>query len=261
MILLSDATSGLRSFGTVSVWPWVGTEVILVASLFIVVFLFAIILIQQHRQVKLLRKQIGRTKEDTSQKIRRYYEYLLGIQSVSHSLASATDPQVSFDRLVQVCLHIFECEQASLMLLDSKHQELEVRSAIGHADKALVCGARQAVGDGVAGWVAAHREALLLGPNMDAQQFRDFQPKNVPISAAMVVPIIVRDELVGVLNVGNTSRSISYDQEDLQTLQTFAEHAGICIRHMERTQWMRAAGQRSEQPLGEWTGNDKSNAA
>jgi signal transduction protein with GAF and PtsI domain len=55
----------------------------------------------------------------------------------------------------------------------------------------------------------------------------------------MVVPIILRDELVGVLNVSTRSRKTIYDENDLKTLQVFAENVGACIRHTEQASWMR----------------------
>jgi GAF domain-containing protein len=55
----------------------------------------------------------------------------------------------------------------------------------------------------------------------------------------MVVPIIVRDELVGVLNVSSRSRDVVYDENDLLALQGFASSAGACIRHTEQASWIR----------------------
>jgi hypothetical protein len=55
----------------------------------------------------------------------------------------------------------------------------------------------------------------------------------------MVVPIIVRDDLVGVLNVSSRSKDIIYESEDLLALEGFSSSAGVCIRHTEHVNWMR----------------------
>ena len=70
-------------------------------------------------------------------------------------------------------------------------------------------------------------------------KYPDLELKDWALSAAMVVPIIVRDELVGVLNISTTSPEIEYYDSDLQALQVFAENAGACIRHAEHVEWMR----------------------
>jgi GAF domain-containing protein len=56
----------------------------------------------------------------------------------------------------------------------------------------------------------------------------------------MVVPVILRDELVGVINVSSRSRGVEFDQDDIRALQAFAENVGAAIRHTEQADWMRA---------------------
>jgi GAF domain-containing protein len=56
----------------------------------------------------------------------------------------------------------------------------------------------------------------------------------------MVVPVILRGELVGVINVSTRSPDINFDDDDLRALQVFAENVGAAIRHTEQTEWMRA---------------------
>ena len=65
----------------------------------------------------------------------------------------------------------------------------------------------------------------------------------------MVVPIILRDELVGVLNVSSRSHKVNYDKTDLKALEVFAENVGSCIRHTEQATWMRQTVQKLQQSL------------
>jgi GAF domain-containing protein len=55
----------------------------------------------------------------------------------------------------------------------------------------------------------------------------------------MIVPIIVRDELVGVISVSTRASDAKLADEDLHALQVFALNAGTCIRHTEQVVWMR----------------------
>ena len=231
---------------------WSGTDVVLLGGLSILVVMFAVYLTLQQRRLMSLRSELEETREKTSVQIRKHYERLLAVYTVSQTMASETDPQAVFDRMARVCYDTFSCEQVSLMLLDSTRTALEVRSAFGHADGLEIVGRRQALGIGIAGWVAETHEALLLGPDIDPAQFRDFRLKEGRPSWSMVVPILLRDELVGVVNVSSRSPEISYDQEDLQALLVFAENAGICIRHTEQTEWMRQTNRKLEAALAEY---------
>jgi GAF domain-containing protein len=55
----------------------------------------------------------------------------------------------------------------------------------------------------------------------------------------MIVPILVRQELVGVLNVASREPKHMYTEDDLNAFEVFAQNAGTCIRHAEQSTWMR----------------------
>jgi GAF domain-containing protein len=115
-----------------------------------------------------------------------------------------------------------------------------VRSASGHDDAEKVLGTRQKIGEGVAGYVAAQAKPVLLGAGkLDGQTFLALRTQRRAPEAAIVVPILVRDELVGVINVASDRAGTVYDDEDLQALQVFAENVGSCIRHTQQAEWMR----------------------
>jgi putative methionine-R-sulfoxide reductase with GAF domain len=124
------------------------------------------------------------------------------------------------------------------MLLDADTSELVVQSVAGKVDPDKVIGVRQRLGEGIAGWVAEQGEAMIV----DDHEFKKIQPADLAgkrMNEAMVVPIKVRDELVGVLNVGSASSITRYGDQDLKALQVFSENAGACIRHAQQAQWMR----------------------
>jgi hypothetical protein len=241
-------------------WPWPKTDVVLLGGLSFLVVMFAIYLTHQQRRLMAVRAELEETRERTSAQIRKHYERLVAVYTISQTMASETNPQAVFDRMARVCYDTFSCEQVSLMLIDDTRSALQVRSAMGHLDAPHIIGARQELGIGIAGWVAENREAILLGPDFDPRQFRDFSLKVVRPSWAMVVPILLRDELVGVLNVSSRSPEISYDQEDLQALLVFAENIGICIRHTEQTEWMRQTNRKLEAALLEYEAEKRKTA-
>jgi signal transduction protein with GAF and PtsI domain len=100
-------------------------------------------------------------------------------------------------------------------------------------------GARLKLGEGIAGWAAKKGQALLIGSDFDPAKYPELELRNATLASAMVVPIVLRDELVGVLNVSTRSHKTSYDNDDLRSLQVFAENVGSCIRHAEQATWMR----------------------
>jgi GAF domain-containing protein len=86
---------------------------------------------------------------------------------------------------------------------------------------------------------------------VDPGRYPGFRPKGEQITAAMVVPIEARGELIGVLNASSRTENHEYTEEDLQALQVFAEHAGIACRHAEQADWMRQTIRRLDAALQE----------
>jgi signal transduction protein with GAF and PtsI domain len=125
------------------------------------------------------------------------------------------------------------------MMVNEDTLELETRATTGHANEDQVRAATVKIGEGIAGWVAEKREPIILTNETSLERYPNLKLKDKSISAAMVVPILLRDELVGVLNISTQSPDTMYTKEDLQALQVFAESAGTCIRHTEHVEWMR----------------------
>jgi signal transduction protein with GAF and PtsI domain len=158
---------------------------------------------------------------------------------LSGAVGDENDPRLVFDKLTQLCMDIFGSDKVSLMLLDDNTQEFVVRVALGFPEDRYIIGSRRKIGEGIAGWVALHREPLLLGRDVDFSKFEGRVPESSELHSAMVIPLVVRDRVAGVLSVSNDATAADYNQDDLVTLQVFAETAEYCIRHAENTDWMR----------------------
>lgn len=244
-----------------TIWPWANTDLILLAGLSVAILLFAGYLTQQQRQVAGLRLELLKANQRSSEKVRQYYDRLAALVNVSRVLATSTDPQAVFDSITTTCLETFDCQQTSLMLLNDQTQELEVRSVKGHDQMARELATLQKVGQGIVGWVAERRKPFVLGRDTGALSSGSAAAQEAPLpAAAMVVPVSLRGELVGVLSVSSSKPGLIYSDDDLQALQVFAETAGICCRHAEQTDWMRQTIQRLDAALQE-RGMDESNWA
>ena len=181
----------------------------------------------------------------------RQHRRLQGILTVSRTIGAESDPDQLYEAITQICRTTYDCDQVSLMTLDETSGNLRVVAANGHRNIDEVLAARVKVGEGISGWVAEHRAPVILGARVDTRQFPGLQiPKNRIVSA-MVVPIILRDELLGVLSVSSRSHRVRFDHEDLETLLVFAETAGIVTRHAEQAAWMRGTIQRLDAALNQ----------
>ena len=234
---------------TGSLWPWSRTESALLVGLSLSVLMFTLYLTQQQRRLAQLRRELLISQRENSDRISRHFDRLVAILHVSRTLGSETDPQAVLEAITDACFETFPSDRVSLMLVNRETNDLEVRSATGTDDMGKVIGARLRIGEGVAGWVAEHQKPLLLGGTVDPEHYENFTVRRHAPRAAMVVPIVLRGELIGVLNVTSHSSDITYTDEDLQALLVFAENAGICCRHAEQSEWMRETIHRLDNEL------------
>ncbi|HUV35955.1 MAG TPA: GAF domain-containing protein [Patescibacteria group bacterium] len=235
---LATAIPPLLSNRVITLWPWVNTELILLVGLSVTILFFVMYLTQQQRSVLAMQSALQELQDRSNDRTRRHYMRLFALLNVSRIIGSETDLDGVFDCITSICVETFSGNRSSLMLYDKEAENLFVRSASG-ADSEKIIGRRQNLGEGIAGWAAKNRQALFLSRYVDLTKYPGLDVEDTTALAAMVVPIIVRDELVGVLNVSTKNADVVYDDEDLRALQVFAENAGSCIRHTELIEWMR----------------------
>lgn len=197
-------------------------------------------LVLQRRDLLRLWDQYQAAQREIAERAEKHSARVYALLNVSRMMVAQNDLTAVFNGVTETCVDVFACHQASLMTFDKDSDSLEVRAVSGKAVPEGMLGTRQKLGVGIAGWVGLRREPLLILPGGKPADYPGIEFKQKDLSAAMVVPIILRDELVGVINVSSRNKKTEFDQEDMRALQVFAENVGVAIRHTEQAEWMRA---------------------
>lgn len=222
-----------------SPWPWLKTDLVLIVGLSLVVLAFIVYLTQQQRQVEKMRKALQKLMEDKTSQIKKDNSRLRALLSVSQKMSMETDTQRVFQAITDICVETFDCQRSSLMLVDKDRGELIIDSVSGETEKDILK-KRIEIGEGIAGWVAEKKKPVLIRNSSDFDKYPELEFNNPAVLSAMIVPIILRDEVIGVLNISSKSENTSFNKEDLNILQVFAENVGVCIRHKEQTDWLKS---------------------
>lgn len=111
----------------------------------------------------------------------------------------------------------------SLLLLDEGKNELKITALRGHHDKSI----RIPMGEGITGYAAQNRELVYIE---DVSQDSRYIDGGNNCRSEVAVPLIVQDEVVGVLNIdiddGRTLQSY-----DLDLLRSLASQIAMTIAH------------------------------
>ena len=150
---------------------------------------------------------------------------LAALMTVGKAVNSVLDIKQVLDIILTSALELLSADGGSIMLLEEDSDELHAVCASGHAQAE---GARQRLGEGIAGYVAQEREPLLIAGPASRERFKNLIMQEAPVESALSVPLINRGEVLGVLNV-HASADRSFTEYDLRALGLFAEHAAVSI--------------------------------
>lgn len=238
LVSLVSVLPPLFSEQIASFWLFSKPQMLVIAGLSLTLLLL-VGLAHQRRYLMALRRQFEAIQRAERERVQRQAARTYALLNVSRVMVEQNDIQTVFDSITKTCVDAFACDQASLMLFDRESTTLVVRAVSGKAVPEGMLGTRQPLGTGVAGFVAQRREPLVLRADQRTN-IPGLELKNSEITAAMIVPVILREELVGVVNVSTRSPEINFDDDDLRALQVFAENVGAAVRHTEQAEWMRA---------------------
>ncbi|MBW2529017.1 MAG: GAF domain-containing protein [Deltaproteobacteria bacterium] len=113
-------------------------------------------------------------------------------------------------------------QRSAILLADTKTGELCIRAARGYGD---VVGTRIAFGTGVTGSVAASGEPALVA---EVSEDDRYLPGVAGGASEMAAPLIVRGELLGVLDTESTEPG-AFSLRDLELFQAFADQAAVAL--------------------------------
>src|SRR3954468_13449977 len=149
---------------------------------------------------------------------------LAALVTVGRAVNSVLNLTQVLDIILSSALELLGADGGSIMLLDSP-DELRAVCVRGnsHAE-----GAHLPVGEGIAGYVAQQREPLLIAGPASKERFKNLVAQDPPVESALSVPLLNRDDLMGVLNV-HAAADRSFTEYDLRALALFAEHAAVSI--------------------------------
>jgi len=113
-------------------------------------------------------------------------------------VGSDLDPGVLLSRISELICQLLDAQACSVMLLDAPRQRLLAKAAYGLRTERMHT-LSFAIGEGVAGWVVQHGEAVVIDDVATDPRFVQLPDARTPIAAMLCVPLMARGEPVGVV--------------------------------------------------------------
>lgn len=157
----------------------------------------------------------------------RSIEQLAVLYRIGRAVCSTLELDEVLDRILDDTLGAFAAEAGSVMLI--KDEYLRIRRARG-LSPAIVESTVVPVGKGIAGYVAASGEMLLLNGKVDSKQFEGAIDRGNLITSSLCAPLRSRNGIMGVIMVRRGS-SEPFSQEQLDFFSSVADQAAIAIEN------------------------------
>ena len=232
----------LQALGRGDETQWLNDTYLATIALVGLVVLFCLYTITKQREIDLMREALEREEHDREDVSTRLSELSMLFQ-VSTTLQLQLRPDIILEIIVRRVVSTLKAQQTSIMIMNEDGTELLTRAAYG-LEAEFSRGARARMGEGIAGWVAERRQAVLLGEKPPSADLGRFYKGNRRITSAICLPLILGERVVGVLNVNRINHPDPFDEHHVEVLKVFGEHIAAVI---ERAEVMERLGSRTRQ--------------
>ncbi|MDD3149346.1 MAG: diguanylate cyclase [Candidatus Gastranaerophilales bacterium] len=137
--------------------------------------------------------------------------------------------------ILEKALNTLDAEKGSLMLYDYSNNDLAIKVVFGLNDKeheerineGLIACTRIRAGEGIAGTVFSQKKAIITNLGSNDPRFKQAIGSNV--RSMLCIPLIVKSECIGVINITNKKGGKLFNQHDLDFMEALANQAAIAI--------------------------------
>ncbi len=173
---------------------------------------------------------------------RKRAEQLAVLNDISRMLTSVLDLNTVLRLVMQAIKSTIQVEEATLFLIDERTRELEFSITLDQQTNKMPF--RLMMGQGIAGWVAQHQQAVIVNDtHQDARFYAQIDEQTgFHTRSILCVPLRGREKIIGVLEVLNKQGGPFTDQ-DLALLESMATPMAIAVENAHLFEKLRTANQ------------------
>lgn len=167
--------------------------------------------------------------------LQRKANFFSSLIDMSVLLTSTFDLDELIRKVLEISQSVMNSEASSVMLLNDEKGVLECRVALGRVGKTLEESFTLKLGQGIAGWVAEHRQPVVVPDVMQDGRFYSGTDKRTGFTtrSIMAAPLIAQGKLLGVAEVVNPLDGRSFNEEDLQLFGTFCRGVSVAVQNAQ----------------------------
>ncbi len=171
---------------------------------------------------------------EANRALERKVKELTALYEVSQSLMMVNDMETVLAKILEQSIETICSQRGSILLIDDDGK-LRVRVAWDKERGRLsLDGASRTElsrGEGIAGWVLEHGEGLISNLGYDDPLFKRTGEHERTIRQLLCVPLKIKNETIGAINLVNKLDGEGFTHEDLKLLSSLASQAAVTIEN------------------------------
>jgi len=158
---------------------------------------------------------------------------MLMLNRLGQELGSTLDLSQVLGRILEAINVLIPAEDNAIWLWDEEQPGwLVCRAAFSSRPERSPVNMRLRVGEGIAGWVAEHRESVAISRLTEDPRFAPtvYTQTGSQARSILAVPLLVRDQVTGVLTIINRTLG-EFDARDRTLVETLAASAAVAVEN------------------------------
>ena len=164
------------------------------------------------------------------------------LAEVGREVASVLDLDELFTRIAQLTRRVIDYRTFGIFLLNDLG-ELEIKIAVKFGEKVDV--PRIRLGEGLVGYAALHREAVLVSDVAQDPRYIRIVPD---VRSELAIPLMLKDRCIGVVDLESPELD-AFSKRDVEILTLLAGQAAVAIENANLYEELRATHERLEKEV------------
>jgi sigma-B regulation protein RsbU (phosphoserine phosphatase) len=146
------------------------------------------------------------------------------LAEIGHEVASVLDLDELFTRIAQLAKRVIDYRTFGILLVNDDNQ-LEMKLAVKYGEKVEV--PRVSLGEGLVGYAALHREAVLVPDVSQDPRYINLVPD---VRSELAIPMLLKDRCIGVVDLESPELD-AFSKRDVEILTLLASQAAVAIEN------------------------------
>jgi sigma-B regulation protein RsbU (phosphoserine phosphatase) len=177
------------------------------------------------------------------ERVRSDAEAFETLAEIGRDVASVLDVDELFERIAHATRRVIDYRTFGLWLLDEARGELEIKIAVQYGEKVVV--PRVALGEGLVGYAALHKEPVLVADVAEDPRYINVV---ADVRSELAIPMLIKDRCIGVLDLESPELD-AFTKRDVEILTLLASQAAVAIDNARLYETVRANEVRLEKEV------------